>query len=225
MSQPTKTKDLILDAAEALFSEKGVDGVSLRLLTKEAGVNLAAVHYHFGSKEAVVKAVFLRRVGPVNRERIEMLDKLELRGNVQVEDILVALMKPILLLARDAVRGKRFLRLCARFYSEPAEYLETAFAEEFGEVIARFERAFATALPGLSQADLRRRMHFAIGVMVHTMLDSDHTKRFTAGACDPSDTQTTLDAMVGFVAAGMRADVPNVAHILDDRSAVRVVHQ
>ena len=123
MRQGPDTKDLILDAAEALFSEKGVEGVSLRLLTREAGVNLASVHYHFGSKEAVVKAVFARRLKPVNRRRLEMLDKVERQGEPQVEDILIALVTPALRLAHDAVRGKHFMRLCARFYSEPADYL------------------------------------------------------------------------------------------------------
>ncbi len=225
MRQGPDTKDLILDAAEALFSEKGVEGVSLRLLTRVAGVNLASVHYHFGSKEAVVKAVFLRRVRPLNRERLAMLDAVEGRGDAQVEDILVALMTPAFRLARDPVRGKHFMRLCARFYSEPAEYLEKAFEAEFAEVIGRFERAFARALPKLSRDDLRRRMHFSIGVMVHTMLDSDRTKKWTEGACDPSDTEATLAAVVSFVAAGMRATDPRVVRASGALETVQVIHR
>lgn len=218
------TKHLILDAAEKLFSEKGVEGVSLRSLTKEAGVNLAAVHYHFGSKEAVVKAVFLRRVRPVNRERLAMLDAMERQGTGQVEDILAALMTPALRLARDTVRGRRFMRLCARFYSEPAGYLEETFEEEFAEVLARFELAFGKALPGVPRRDLRRRMHFAIGVMVHTMLDSDRTKKWTKGACDPSDTQATLEAIVSFAAAGMRAGDPMFSRARNALESVEVIH-
>ena len=225
MRQGPDTKDLILDAAEALFSEKGVEGVSLRLLTREAGVNLASVHYHFGSKEAVVKAVFSRRVRPVNRERLAMLDAVERQGDAQVEDILIALMTPAIRLAQDALRGKHFMRLCARFYSEPAEYLEEAFEDEFAEVIRRFELAFARALPSLSGNDLRRRMHFAIGVMVHTMLDSDRTKKWTEGACDPSDTEATLEAIVSFVAAGMRAKHPKVPRARVALEAVQVIHR
>ena len=205
MPQSVDTKDLILDAAELLFSENGVEGVSLRALTREAGVNLASVHYHFGSKEAVARAAFCRRVRPINAARLEMLDRIERGGAADVESILTALYLPVLRLAQSPVHGRRFMRLCARFYSEPGEYLESAFVEEFSEVIRRFERALQRALPELSQPDLRRRMHFAIGVMVHTMLDSNRTRQWTAGACDPLDTEGTLDAMVRFVAAGLRA--------------------
>jgi AcrR family transcriptional regulator len=67
------TKERILDAAERLFAAHGFAGTSLRAVTKEAGVNLAAVHYHFGTKEDLLRAVLSRIVIPVNRERLEML--------------------------------------------------------------------------------------------------------------------------------------------------------
>ena len=210
------TKELILDAAESLFSEKGVDGVSLRMLTREAGVNLAAVHYHFGSKEAVVKEVFLRRIRPLNRERLAMLDDVERRADHQLEDILAALLAPAIRLARDPERGRRFLRLCARFYTEPAACLENSVELEFAEVIRRFEAALAAALPQLARPDLRRRMHFTIGVLVHTMLDSGRTIRRNRGACDPWDTDETLDSILQYVAAGMRA--PESAHPVSRRA-------
>ncbi len=206
MPQAGDTKDLILDTAERLFSENGVEGVSLRELTREAGVNLASVHYHFGSKEAVARCAFCRRVRPINAERIELLDEVERDGPGEVEDILRAMYAPVLRLAQSPVQGRRFMRLCARFYSEPGKYLESAFEEEFSAVIARFKGALVRALPGLSHSDLRRRMHFAIGVMVHTMLDSNRTRKLTDGACDPSNMDVTLEAMVRFVAAGFRAE-------------------
>ena len=218
------TKELILDAAESLFSDKGVDGVSLRMLTREAGVNLAAVHYHFGSKEAVVNEVFLRRIRPLNRERLAMLDEVERRADHKLEDILAALLAPAIRLARDPERGRRFMRLCARYYSEPAACLEDSVELEFAEVIRRFEAAFAAALPHLARADLRRRMHFTIGVLVHTMLDSGRTIKWTRGACDPSNTDETLDSILQFVAAGMRA--AESAHPVSRRAhaALEVTH-
>ena len=201
--QAVETKDLILDAAELLFSENGVDGVSLRALTREAGVPRSVTTLRI--EEAVARAAFCRRVRPINAERLEMLDRIEREDTADVEGILTALYSPVLRLARSPVRGRRFMRLCARFYSEPGKYLESAFEEEFSEVIMRFERALQRALPELAQPDLRRRMYFAVGVMVHTMLDSNRTRQWTAGACDPLDTDGTLDAMVRFVAAGFRA--------------------
>ncbi|MDE0103619.1 MAG: TetR/AcrR family transcriptional regulator [Bryobacterales bacterium] len=209
MSGRAATKDLVLDAAEALFSAKGVDGVSLRTLTKEAGVNLAAVHYHFGSKEEVVKAVFARRIRPMNRERLAMLDALEGSGRPEVEEIVTALVAPALRLAGDSPDRQRFMRLCARLYSEPAEYLQQLYVDEFSQVIDRFERVFRSALPSLSRAEVRRRMHFVVGLLVHTMLNSAPVRRWTSGACDPADAESTLAAIVSFAAAGMRAPVPD----------------
>lgn len=196
---------MILDTAEKLFSEKGVDGVSLRSLTAAAGVNIAAAHYHFGSKEEVAKAVFARRIRPVNLERIRLLDRCEGRGHPSVEELLTALFGPALQLAREPERGNDFMRLCARFYSEPAEYLESAFREEFSEVLSRFHEAFRRALPELPGDEVGRRLHFAIGVLVHTLLNPARTTTWKLGplACD--NDKDTLEAMVVFVAAGMRS--------------------
>ena len=206
MPAAVETKDLILDAAELLFSENGVEGTSLRELTGVAGVNLASVYYHFASKEAVAQAAFCRRVRPINSERLAKLDEIEREGHADVEGILTALYAPVIRLAQAPVHGRCFMRLCARFYSEPGEYIKSAFEEEFSVVIERFENALHRALPGLSRPDLRRRMHFAVGVMVHTMLDSHRTRQWTRGACDPRDAGGTLEAMVRFAAAGLRAE-------------------
>ncbi len=207
-SQAIDTKEMILDAAEVLFGENGVDGVSLRALTRATGVNLASVHYHFGSKDEVARAVFRRRIRTINTERIALLDEVEGTGSPCIEDIVAAIFGPVLRLEQGPDRGPRFMRLCARFYTEPGQYLESTFKEEFSEVTARFHAALARALPHLSAPELRRRMHFAIGVMVHTMLDPDRTREWTDGACDPANTESTLESMVKFVAAGFRAEPP-----------------
>ena len=224
MGKGSTTKDSILDAAEALFSEHGIEGVSLRSLTRRAGVNLAAVHYHFGSKEEVVKAVFLRRVRPLNSERIELLDRAERRGAPRLEDILTALFAPAIRLAADPDHGRRFMRLGARFYSEPAKYLASVFESEFSEVIRRFDSALHRALPALPRQALRNRTHFAIGVMVHTMLNSDRLRNWTGCACGPANAERTLDAMVRFVSAGMRSPEPPDAALARE-PADRECHQ
>ncbi len=205
MEPARRTKDSILDAAEQLFSERGIEGVSLRCLTGRAGVNLASVHYHFGSKEQVVKAVFRRRVRVVNRRRIERLDRLERQGDPQLEEILAALFEPGLRLAADPERGRRFMRLGARIFFEPAKYMASLFEEEFAEVIRRFHAALHSSLPDLPPAELRLRMHFAIGMLVHTMLDTDRARNMTIRCGDPPSTRRILKSMVTFVAAGLRA--------------------
>ena len=207
MPQTPDTKEQILDAAEALFSAHGFEGVSLRALTKEANVNLASVHYHFGSKEAVVRALFVRRIGPVNQERIALLDELERQADgdpLAVGSILKALFLPVIRITQDPQRRQVYRRLIARFYLEPAEYLESQFEQEFSVVIKRFEEAFSRALPDLPHRELCWRMHFAAGVMVHTMLDSGRTHKWALQAITEASDQETLDAMVRFVTGGMQ---------------------
>jgi len=204
----TDTKEKLLDAAEELFAGQGIDGVSLRAITHAADVNLASVNYHFGSKEGLVRAVFARRIGAVNRERIALLDAAESEagdGPLAVEKILYAMFSPAIRLSQDPAKGRRFMRMCGRFYAEPAGYLEGVFEEEFAELIQRMDRAFHRAMPGLPEKDLQGRVNFSVGVMVHTMMDSDRSRRWIRGICDPADVDGTIDAMIRFSAAGMNA--------------------
>ncbi len=208
---PSDTKRQILDAAETLFAAKGIDAVSLRTVTSDAGANLASVHYHFGSKEALVEAVFERRIGPLNRERIRLLDECERRagdGPLEVEDVLRALIDPALRLSQEAERGETFMRICGRFFTETSEYLEPIFDRLFREIIERFTAALHRALPALSRADLFWRIHFAVGAMVHTMCDSQRLRHISGGLCDPSNVEEVIDRMVLFTAAGLSAPAP-----------------
>src|SRR5918996_5272493 len=97
------TREALLDAAEALFSEHGIQASSLRMITHQAGANLAAVHYHFGSKEGLVRAVFSRRLKPLNEERLRLLAGCGLEGNPAngVEQVLYAFLAPAMRAARD----------------------------------------------------------------------------------------------------------------------------
>ena len=86
------TKEKLLDAAEELFADHGFASTSLRDITTEADVNLAAVNYHFGSKLDLLRAVFARRIGPVNAERLERFDALD---DPDVEEVLRAFIAPL----------------------------------------------------------------------------------------------------------------------------------
>src|SRR5512143_3976610 len=93
-----ETKDRILDAAERLFAEHGFDATSLRMITAAAGVNLAAVNYHFRSKDSLIEAVFGRRIGPVNKERLEMLTAAEKAAGsdpLSLEAVVRAFVEPV----------------------------------------------------------------------------------------------------------------------------------
>src|SRR5207247_9871894 len=116
-----ETRTRILDAAEELFMQHRFDGTSMPLLTTTAGVNLAAVNYHFGSKHALIEAVFRRRLDPMNVARIAELEKLEAQEPASSpEAIIRAFITPGLRLMEDAKGGGRsFVRLLGRTYTEP----------------------------------------------------------------------------------------------------------
>src|SRR3954470_17942111 len=120
---PHETRTRILDAAEELFMQHGFEATSMRALTARAEVNLAAVNYHFGSKHALIEAVFRRRLDPMNAARIAALDELEASSrSADAGAITRAFVAPSLRMTEDAKGGGRnFIRLLGRTYTEPAK--------------------------------------------------------------------------------------------------------
>ncbi|HWH70987.1 MAG TPA: TetR/AcrR family transcriptional regulator [Candidatus Sulfotelmatobacter sp.] len=202
------TKTLILDAAEQAFADLGFGAASLRHIISLAGVNLAAVHYHFGSKETLVEAVFARRIGLLTQERLALLDACEAAaGNkpLPLEPVLEAFVGPALRLTTDAAKGgKVFMRLFGRTMAEPSESLQAMLNEQFGSTMKRFLTALQRALPHLSSADLCWRFQFVIGSMGYLMADPQNLKAVSGGQCDPADTETAIRELVTFLTAGLR---------------------
>jgi len=199
MSDTTKAR--ILDTAERLFAEQGYGATSLRQIIGGAGVNLAAVHYHFGSKEHLLEAVFARRIERVNRERLEMLDRVEAAGEPTLEQVLEALVAPTLAVARDPER-RIFVKIMARMHVE--EELLPLLVNHLRHIIPRFRAALRRALPQLSEVELVWRTHFAIGALVHTMVGVDKLQLLTGGQHRPGPNEPSLESVVNFMAAGLR---------------------
>lgn len=161
------TKQKLLDAAERLFAENGYAATSLRQIISEAGVNLAAVHYHFGSKDELLDAVVLRHATPVNEARLAMLDKLEkeARGRaLPVPRIFEAFLTPM---AKAAGSKPQFVRVMGRISSEGM--IHAVIEKNFHEVRSRFFAALRKSSPHLSDEEFRWRMVFMQGAMAHTM--------------------------------------------------------
>jgi AcrR family transcriptional regulator len=205
------TKNRILDAAEGLFAQQGFSATSLRAITAEAGVNLAAVNYHFGSKDGLLEAVFERRLGPLNDERLALLDEAESAPEgASLETVLQALVGPPLRLHRDDARGgPQFMRLMGRTLTEPIDNIQEIFLRQFREIADRFTTALTRTLPGLPAEEMFWRAHFAIGAMAHTMCDTFRLRLISGGLCEAGDdVDATIGRLVTFLAAGMRAPVP-----------------
>ena len=204
---PTKHK--ILDAAEKLYADKGFAATSLREIIKSAGVNTAAVHYHFGSKVALVQAVLLRRAAPLNSERLRRLDALETEhptGPLPLEAVLEAFLIPAIRFRfKDAHAGAVFPRLMGRAISETDEHIGEIIHEIFHEAFRRFTAAFKRALPGLSEEDVRWRMHFMIGAMAFTLVFPQHPH--VGEGVDPAKLDQLTERLTSFIAAGMRGGI------------------
>ena len=206
-SQDTKTR--ILDAAEALFMEHGFEATSLRQLTSTAGVNLASVNYHFGSKEELFTAVLTRRLDPMNQERIELLERAEKEAGgkpVSCEKIITAMLIPALRLARDEKRGgKNFLRLLGRAYADPAPFIRQLLSQQYAEMIGRYKEAFAKALPQISRQELTWRLHFVMGALSYTAAGTDALRIYSQVGAEKDNDELLLQRLAPFLVAGLKA--------------------
>jgi AcrR family transcriptional regulator len=207
----TDTKNRILDAAERLFADHGFGHVSLRQIIAAAGVNLASVHYHFGSKEALFQSILARRIGPLNEERLGILDDLLSRAGGKTPSLprlLEALVGPPLRLSRDRKRGgERFMKLLGRTFTDPNDQLQEMLFAQFQAVAERFIPLLRKSLPRLPSEDFFWRLNFTIGAMAHTMAHTRHLKFMSGDLCDPEDTDGIITRFVAYATAGMKAPV------------------
>lgn len=205
----SETKVRILDTAERLFARDGFD-VSLRTITAEAGVNLAAVNYHFQSKEALLDAVIARRIGPVNDRRLAMLDEVERQagdGAPPLEGVLEAFFLPVFEIGGPAGCGENFRPVMGRLYSLPQEFIKHVFRHNLSAIVQRFDASLARALPDLPPADRLWRLYFSVGVMVHAINWAELVPSLSNGLLDASDPRAVVKRMIEFIAAGFRAPV------------------
>ena len=213
-----ETRTRILDVAEELFMQHGFEATSMRLLTSTARVNLAAVNYHFGSKDALIEALFRRRLDPMNAQRVAALDALEQQAGGQPlapEQIIRTFIGASLRMIEDAKGGGRnFIRLLGRTYTEPAKQIRALIGQLYAPAMERFKAAFARALPEVPLDELVWRMHFMFGTLSYTLAATD-TVQLIAG-CKPEDrydAQLIEARLVAFLAAGLLAPLPQHGNV------------
>jgi AcrR family transcriptional regulator len=163
------TRERILDVAEVLFAEHGISGTSLRAITRAAGTNLASVHYHFGSKDALLDAVIGRRAVALNEARLAALERVPGEpGTASIEALLSAFFMPVVSHFEElATRAHHLPRLLAHIEALPPETVEPLLRKHFGDAGRRFLEAFQRALPALDGDTVDERLRFAAGVMSH----------------------------------------------------------
>jgi AcrR family transcriptional regulator len=204
----------IVDAAERLFIRDGIDATSLRAVTREAGVNVAAIHYYFGSRDELLRAVLDRVVRPVNQRRMELLDRALAKSKgraLPVREILRIFLLPDLEVVeqlRD--RGVEIAHFVARSYAAPPPILKKFIDDQFGAVADRFLAEIARSLPSHDPKELAFRFLCIVGVIVRLL--GTATPRGTTSGMDTADIAGTLERLIDFIAPGLSAPKPREKH-------------
>ncbi len=206
------TKGRLLDAAEALFAEHGFPGTSLRAITQLAGANLAAVNYHFSTKENLFAAVIARRLEPLNHQRLRMLETAEQRvagKSLPVSEILTAIIRPSLTMIADPEAGGRhFATLLSRCHSEPNSGVHALVHAMVEPVFLRFLGALRASLPHLTEPTFRWRTHLLMGALFFLVAQGEYLEKHTAGICKLGNVREAESQFISFAVAGLTAPEP-----------------
>ncbi|MEV0633579.1 TetR/AcrR family transcriptional regulator [Streptomyces sp. NPDC050619] len=206
-TRPASTRDRLLDAAERLYAEHGFTATSLRTLTEAAGANVAAVNYHFGSKEGLLRAVVERAMASVNAERLRLLEELRTSGHQPtVEELVRAFVATgASIIERGGERGQAVSRFLGRVMFEPDPAIRRLFGTQVAPVEGQYLDALRAALPGLSPEEVAFRYRAMVGLLgLHQSgtLGDLHPGR-PAEAAPGTDTET--GHLIALLTAGLQA--------------------
>lgn len=204
---PTALK--ILDAAERLFANQGISETSLRDIESQAGVNNAAIYYHFGSKDDLLAAVFGRLAGPLAEERLRMLDVCAPGAGrpPMIEQLLTAYLAPICKMGGGSPDARlHFTQIRSRLTPETGASTQQLVERYFGETTRRFSAAFRAANPELSLEEVEWRFHIVMGALGTTLSSPARVQSMGRGSggghYDPSNFEKALPRLV-YLLSGM----------------------
>lgn len=205
----TPTKERILDTAERLFAEHGLEATSVRDITGAAGVNIGAITYHFGTKRNLIAAMFNRHFGPFVQRAFKLIEDAEQKASQKragIEDLLEALMRPMV--EGSFCAGKMnvpFMRLMGRCQSEPNPEVQRLIRSHMQPIFSRFAMAVHRVLPALPQEELFWRIQFVMGAMHRTLLVSSREDLPLSKEAKKLGAEGLLRRLVAFGANGMKA--------------------
>lgn len=204
------TKNKILDAADVLFADKGFNGTSLREITSQANVNLAAVNYHFGSKKELIKAVMSRymdELSPQLESALSLICQAQQKPNLH--DVFSAFIEPLLYLNEFKENGtSTFLQLLGRGYTDSQGFLRWFLTTQYPNVFTHFTQAVKIAYPELTTEEMFWRLHFTMGTIVFTMSSSEALIDIAQNDFDNTlDIAGVIERVIPYVAAGVAAPI------------------
>jgi AcrR family transcriptional regulator len=201
------TRTAILRAAERLYAERGFADVTLRDIVAAADVNLAAVNYHFGSKDELIAELFVTRSIATNRERLNELKAAELAGDgrAEIEAVLRALVGPTLrgCLGPEQQRSDA-ARFMIRASIEAVAPIRKIKNREIDH-LRKFAAAMKRSLPALPEVEIYWGLHFALAMAHQTVGDSERLLRLSDGLCDLDDVDGVIDRVVSVAALALTA--------------------
>jgi AcrR family transcriptional regulator len=192
------TRSAILNAAERLYADRGFGDVTLRDIVATANVNLAAVNYHFGSKDELIAELFVTRSLATNRERLNELKTAEEAGGgrADIDAIFRALVGPTLRgCLGPSSEGSTAARFMIRASIESVPPIRRIKNREVDH-LRKFAAAMRRSLPGRAEADLYWGLHFALAMAHHTIRERERLTKLSEGLCDLDDVQGIVDRVV-----------------------------
>ncbi len=212
IEQP-KTVKKILECAERLFATKGYDAASIRDITNEAGVNLASIHYYFGSKEKLLEELLKKKLDWLNQERLNALLRLESNADgapLRPSLILDAFFGTLLKMIDDKKNGgEMFLKLLGRSSLEPSNLIWSVATNQHSDVIKRFKIALCKSLPGVPETEIVWRFHFMLGATTFAISGNGLPALFSNTDIKMENTSTgqklLMNRLMTFLVGGLRA--------------------
>ena len=205
LAQRKSRKEKILEVAERQFAQRGFHGVSLREITNEAGVDVALVNYHFGSKQGLFDELLQRRAEAINFERSAALEEVLSRADPAPEDIVDAFTHTLLnKVVSEDPSWRNYFGLLAQVNNNP-DFGGQTMSRYFDPLVRRFLDALREALPDCDETDLYWCYHFWSGALTLTFADTKRIDALSGGLCQSSDFESVHERLVPFISAGLRA--------------------
>lgn len=207
----SESKRRLVAAAEQLFADRGFEVVSVRDITQQATANVAAINYHFGTRDGLIALVVTRYLAPVQEERLARLETLERKWSgkaVPVEEIIDAFVRPLIGIARKSeLSESQYCKLLGRIFALQGLELPQAMEDQARGTSERFARALSKSLPAVTPEELLWRSHFVVGALIHMLMNQETLQRLTGGASGSPTMEATVSRFIRFATAGLRDGV------------------
>jgi AcrR family transcriptional regulator len=204
-----EARQLILNAAEILFAEHGVEAVSLRTINSKAGVSAGVLHYHFGSREVLVSELITRHMGELTAQRERLLNELQ-PAQAGVRDLMRIVIEPLASLAlAGGDEGRRYVRMIARLYADRSPILEEV-SRRYLHVSARYPQLLHQFLPEQDPAILDIKFEMANHAMLQMLADLTRESRpWLERDLERMDKQAVVELLVDFTSSGICGSISN----------------